>query len=145
MLRIDGREARWKQWGPVKRHLSVCKMVVAWSKVIEWKQWELVGFWLNSEGRINRVCWCMYLDVKDGGQAWLSWTTARMEIARINLSDRWGEQGMESRIWGNDKQSAFDISCCSSPASPWMLLNLGSPPIHLMSQVPISDFLLELC
>lgn len=69
-------------------------MVVAWSKVIEWKQWEVVGFWLNSEGRINSVCWCMYLGMKDGGQAWLGWTTARMELPGLIY-----EIGEESKVW----------------------------------------------
>ena len=35
---------------PVRRLLSRCKMMMARSKVVEWRPQEVVGFWLNSEG-----------------------------------------------------------------------------------------------
>lgn len=77
--------------------------MVAWSTVVEWRQGEVVGFWLNSEGRINRICWWVWLGEKDRDQAWLTWTTVRIELQELIVQVAEDQQGMESRIWGTDK------------------------------------------
>lgn len=61
---------------------------------------EVGGFWQNSEGWI---CWWVPLALKDQGQAWLSWTTARVKLQ--GLIDQMGEdqQGVESSLWRSDK------------------------------------------